>query len=377
MKSINKIVILSLGLFIIACAGKDKLSEKKEELKSKKEELKKLKAEIKTLEEEIVKLGGNTSDKNKKLPTVKTQTIASSTFEHFIEIQGVVEADNMITLSTEVPGKIDRIYVKEGQIVGKGQKIAKINSELIQKQIDEINTSYDLAKTVYQKQKNLWDQKIGTEIQFIQAKNNKEKLEKALATAKAQYNKTVVYSPIGGTIDQLIAKTGEMIASGMPIAQVVNISKIEVKAELSEKYIPKVKRGMEVFVDFPALDIELKAKVNAISEVINPGNRTVNVIINVPNKKKLIRPNALANVKLKDFEKENSIVVPTNAITFGEKEKFVFVVENGVAKKRIIDVAETYESKSLISSGLSEGDEIVTSGQSRISDGMKINQLNK
>lgn len=298
---------------------------------------------------------------------VTAQKVERKTFERFVDIQSNVESDDIVIASSETGGRLISVSVEEGAIVRKGQLIAKVDMESVNKQIDELNKSLELAADVYERQKRLWDQNIGSEMQYLQAKNSKERIEKTLETTKFQLTKANVYAPISGTVDMVFLKAGEMAAPGAPIAQIISIGSVKVVADVPEKYLKAIKRGELVTIKFPALDMETKAKVSLIGSTINPANRTFKVEVKVPNPKGLLKPNLLAGMLINDFIQKDVVVVPLELVQQEVSGRsYVYIKgeneEGAHAKKVIVETGESYEGEIIILSGLEGGEEIIVSG---------------
>ena len=334
---------------------------------------------------EVRELNNLLADAQKKLgeldpsSLIKPKTIVTAmdlekeTFEHYVEIQGSVQAEDVVQASSEMGGVILSMNHKEGAYIRKGQLVATLNTETIDKQIQEIETSLDLANTVYEKQKRLWDQEIGSEIQYLQAKNNKERLEKSLETIRSQLKKANVYAPISGAVDMVHLKAGELAGPGTPIIQILNTSRVKVVTAVPESYLGSVKRNDLVTIRFPALNKEINARVSLLGRSIDPANRTFDVEVALPNKGGNLKPNLLAEMLLKDQVIEDAVILPMHLIQqeVGGK-KYVMVTgqcENEqCAKKKYITTGPTYESSIVVESGLEGTEEIIVEGARSISE---------
>ncbi|NNF33168.1 MAG: efflux RND transporter periplasmic adaptor subunit, partial [Saprospiraceae bacterium] len=349
-------------------------------LKEKKQALVALKDEIKVLEEEIFVMD---PPKDKPAVLVNALEILPKTFRRFVSLQGRVTTDDLVNVSSETGGRIMKTYVKEGSSVKRGQLLAKIDLETLQKQIDELETSLSLATTVYERQKRLWDQEIGSEIQFLQAKNNKESLEKSLETVKSQLSKQNIYAPISGIIDREFMKQGEMSAPGTPIYQILNTSKVKVEADVPESYLGTLNKGDVVTVTFPALMDTSTHRINAVGRTIDPANRTYEIEINISNPQNKFKPNLLAEVIFQDFEMNDAFVVPVDFVLEEVSgKKYVFIIEQvdgkSIAKKTYVTLGESYDGDIVITEGLKEGDMIITEGSRNMTpnDPVKLSNSN-
>lgn len=337
---------------------------KKTLLTAKKDSLRTIEKDIAKLESEIAKLEPN---KEKPRELVTLQKVEKIDFQHFIEIQGSVQSDEYVNASSEVGGRIIDLRVREGQTINKGALVAKLDLEAVQKQIAELEKSMELAVDVYERQKRLWDQNIGSEIQYLQAKNNKERLEKSLETINYQLTKAEVYAPSSGVVEMVNIKAGEMVSPGMPIITILNTYKVKVVANVPETYIKAIGRGEEVTIKFPALDTEKRARVTRIGNTINPANRTFEVEVEMANPKGLYKPNLLAIMMVNDNTYKD---VPTVPIEMVQQEvsgrSFVYIKSEGAdgsfAKKVYVKTGDNYDGKIVITEGLIGGEEILVDG---------------
>lgn len=369
MKYLLNILILA-SLFLASCQQAEKiptdLKGKKTYLKTKQTELRELQKEIAKLEEEI-EAEDPEAKKEKPRTLVTTQTVSKTDFNRFIELQAAIEAEDMVAASSETGGRITSLKVKEGQFVKRGQLIATTDLEQVNKSIAEIEKTLELAVDVFNRQKRLWDQNIGSEIQFLQAKNNKERLEKSLETAQYQLTKGNVYAPKSGVIEMVIAKAGEMAGPGSPIVQILNTSKVKVAANVPEKFLRNVKQGEMMSIEVPALDMKTKGRVTMLGRTINPANRTFKVEVNLSNPKGLLKPNLLANMLLNDFSAKNVITVPLELVQQEVSGKdYVFIKKDGeegpMASKVYVTTGESYDGNIIIEEGLQGGEELIATG---------------
>lgn len=374
MKKYN-IILVAFVLLIAACAPpKTDLEKKRKELAEVNAEIDALKTKAKGLETEIAKLDTAAAGilKNK---VVKVEEVQPSEFDNFIEVQGMVESDENVMVNTTQPGIITAINVKEGDRVSKGQILATTDANVLNKSIDQLQTNLDLATIAYDKQKRLWDQKIGSEIQFLSAKTQKESLEKQLKTLQSQIDLTVIKSPINGVVDEVNVKIGEMATPGMTGIRVVNLSNIKVSARVSDNYISKVKKGQQVVVRFPDINYEITAPVSFVSSVIG-ANRSFNVEVKVNNKDGMIKPNLIASLLISDQKLSNVLVVPANAVERTATGDYIMVVagqkDKYTASRRKVTTGVEYNGRVIITEGLKAGDKIVTFGFQDIVDGQPI-----
>jgi membrane fusion protein, multidrug efflux system len=345
--------------------------------KDKAEELAKLKAEQKEINDKIAKLQaelskGKEKDKSKSA-VVSTTEVSTSPFIHYIEVQGRIDSDKNVMLTAKSQGTITRVFVKEGQQVKKGQVLAQIESSVLEQGIAELRSNLEFASNVYEKQKKLWEQKIGTEIQYLQAKSNKESLERRMASMREQLELTRIIAPFAGTVDEVAIKEGEVAAPGFPAIRVVNPSEFKVIAEIAEAYITKVKEGNPVQVLLPDLNDTITAKVSTVSKVISQNNRSFVVEANLPaSVEKSVKANMIAYINIEDYKNSAAVVVPINVIQHSEEGDYVFVAENDKAVKRPVKVGASYQSQAEILSGLKAGEKVIVTGYQDLVDQQAI-----
>ena len=374
MKNISFIFILSLGMLMVACGEKEEKPEDlvavEAQLKDKKDQVRKLQDEIKELEQLKAKLDPSTN----AFKPVRVDTVDLGNFASYYEVQATAETNQNITLSSEVNGVAQNIPVNEGQKVTKGQLLVNIDADVLLKNIEEVKTSLDLAKTAFERQKNLWEQNIGSEFQYLEAKNRKESLEKKLASLYAQYQKSNVRAPISGTVDRIMIKEGEMIMPGMPMFRIVNLDDMRIRAEISEARLGTVSKGDTVVVDFPSIPgYSQNAIVASVGQVINPTNRTFPIEVKLQNSNGLIKPNLLAVVKVKDYEEAGAIVINENIVQQDRQgNEFIFKVQKKeddlIAQKTVIKTSKTFKGQTKVNEGLNKGDVIITDGSKEVSD---------
>lgn len=355
-----------LAIAIMACnsGGGDKQAEL-DKLKKQEAEIK---AKIGVLEADL-----NANDSSVKSIAVSVAALKAVPFKNYIDVQGRVDADENISLSTELPGTITKINVKAGDEVSAGQVLAETDSRAISQQVSDLQTNAALVNQVYEKQKNLWDQKIGTEIQFLQAKTNKESMEKKMSALQEQLRMSKIISPISGTVDAVDVKLGQAVAPGAPAIRVINFSNLKVKADVAESYASKIKKGSEVVVHFPDTQDSLVTKVNFVSRAINNASRTFTVEVLLDDKKEY-HPNMVAHLNINDYQSaQAAITVPVRTIQKDESNMpFVFVAENGIAKKRVVTLGKEYKGQAEVIGGLKEGDLLVTLGYDLLNEGDHI-----
>lgn len=366
MKNLLYIIPITIAFAITSCSTPDKKAEL-EELKKQQSEIKE---KIATLEAELSKSGDLKKVAGRD---VAITTIEPSIFSHLIEVQAKVEGDENVTVSPEMPGTISRIFVKVGDKVSPGTALAELENSVYMKTLAELESARDFTNTLYLKQKALWDQKIGTEIQYLQAKNSLESIDRKMATVRQQLEMLRIKSPIQGTVDAMDLKVGQAFAPGLPGLRVVNFSKLKIQAEVAEAYIAKVNKGDLVEVYFPDLKSSIKATISYAGKVIDPINRTFRVEVNINGNKTPLHPNQVAIVRIADYTSKNAITLPLAIVQNTPEGSYLFLAENGIAKKQIVKPGLNYAGKLEVLEGLKAGDKVITSGYQDLVDGQKIN----
>jgi RND family efflux transporter MFP subunit len=376
MKTIKTIILSVAALGIIAsCGGSaNSVEAKLAKLEKLKSEQAAINSEIKTLEDEI-KSSGAKIETSEKMVNVAVTSIETSNFKHYIDVQGRVDGDENTTISAKVPGLVLNVIAKPGTSVKAGQVLAELDGSAVRKQIQSMETNLTLLTDLYNKQKALWDKQIGSEIQYKQAKANKESLEQQVSAMREQLGMYKITSPVNGTIDVVNLKIGQTAAPGMPYFSIVNFNKLKVKADVAETYASKIREGNEALIQFPDINKSIQAKVTYSGKGISTLNRTFGVEIALPSDNSYL-PNMIAVVKIVDYSADNVIVIPINCIQSNEDGSSVFVAmtENGktIAKKRLVVIGNTYNDKAEINSGIAKGDKLITEGYSDLNDGELI-----
>lgn len=365
MKTSASLYAPLLLLFLLSCSDKPK--DKKAELDQLKKERSALNTKIDQLEAAL--------GQNKAAPDVRDVAaieITETSFRNFVEVQGRVDAEDNVDIAPESAGSVTAVYVKIGQQVGRGQVLAQLDDKVLRQNIAQLQTQLDLATTVFNRQKNLWDQKIGTEVQYLTEKSKKEGLQRQLEGLRSQAAMNKIKSPVSGTVDAMDLKVGQSVAPGTPTGiRVVNASRLKVKALVSENYSGKVNQGDEVQVSLPDVPATFNGRISFAAKVIDPVSRGFNVEVKLPSSKSY-RPNMLAVLKIIDYKNDKALVIPVNAIQKSESGEYVFVALNGKAKKTNIKTGKVSNGKSEVLSGLKAGDKVVTLGFQDLNDGDAI-----
>ncbi|MCF6131215.1 efflux RND transporter periplasmic adaptor subunit [Flavobacterium wongokense] len=377
----KKLIILSaLSLVLFACSKGGNTQSiddliKTKNVKALNEKKTELQAEIAKIEAGLASLDVKTEE-----ALVSVLTVKDTVFNHYLDIQGNVDTKENILIQPEFNGTLTSLTVKAGDRVSKGQILGRVDDAGMSQQLASAQNQYNLAKTTFERQKNLWDKKIGSEIQYLQAQTQMVSAQKQVAQINAQLSKTVIRAPFTGTIDEVFAEKGQVVGpSATGLMRIVNLGNMYVSTSIPETYIGKLKVGDQVDVFLTSLGKTYKGKVRQVGNFINPNNRTFGIEVSVPNPENLLRPNQVAKLKIIDYVSKDAIVVPTNVIQEdGKGDKYVYVVEGsngktGTAKKVIVTVGKSSDNVTEIVSGLSANDIIVTEGVNTISNGMKLN----
>lgn len=366
-------LFVTVAVIVAACSATTPEDNKQARLEKLKKEHADLNKEIKELEEQIAKENPG-AVKAVKAKEVTVAELKTQSFDHYVSTQGLIESENNILVSAKVMGVVERVFVHEGQQVSKGQIIAQIDNSLILTSIESMKSQLELANTVFERQRNLWDQKIGTEVQYLQAKTNKENLEKQLASLYEQNEMTKIKAPISGSVDEVSVKVGQNISPGSTAAIVVNNDVLKLTAKISEAYVTDIRKGNKVVINVPELKKEITGTVSFVGRNIDPLSRTFNIEVALKSHADL-RPNMTATVRVIFNTSENAIVVPVNVIQTLNDQKVVYVAEkNGnqvIAKKKTVTVDGVYSNLAQVQ-GLNAGDKIITFGYQGLNDGEVI-----
>ena len=359
---------------IIATNDLELIRKKKSELDVSAQEIS---AQLKQLEKSI-----KTLDPQEKVPLITTFAAKEAVFNHFVELQGNVSTKQNVVIFAEYGGVLQQVYVKEGQQVGKGQVLAKIDDGGLSQQLAQIKIQTTLAKTTFERQERLWNQKIGSEIQYLQAKSTYEAQEEAVNQLQQQIGKTVIRAPFSGTIDDVITEQGSVVAPGQSqLFRIVNLSDMYIETDVPERYISDIIKGKEVQVDFPVLNKEVVAKVRQAGNFINPANRTFKVEVAVPNKDNAIKPNLTAKLKINDYSNEKAILIPQSIISENaDGQQYVYTITDKVenkakVKREIIETGRTQGDYIEVLSGIVNNEEIINEGARSVKDGQEVKIL--
>ena len=381
MRSILKLIVLSL--IIVSCGGNKNESVDsliaEGNIEALKEKRSALNEEQRTAAMQVKKIDSVLELKsgNKNLPLVSTIVVKDTLFNHYLELQGSVETKQNIVISPEYNGLLERIYVKEGQRVNKGQLLAKIDDGGISQQLAQMETQLALAKTTFERRQRLWEQNIGSEIEYLQAKAQYEGQQNSVAQMRSQVGKTTIRAPFSGTIEDVIAEQGTVVASGQTqIMRLVSLEDMYIEAEIPEDYLTSVSENTPVTINFPILNKTVDSKVRQASNYISPANRTFRIEVAVPNKDKSIKPNLTARFMINDYTSEKALLIPLSVISENaDGEQYVYIAEGEdtpVAKRQIIETGRSQGQNIEVLSGLSNGDFVIKEGARTVKEGQEL-----
>ncbi len=363
--------ILVISIVAFSCGKPDKKAELAE-LKKQHDELTQ---KISTLEAELAKESGGIIDQS-QLQGVSIQEVKTADFSHYIEVQGKLDGDENIGISPRMNGVVKQVIVNEGDAVKKDQILAILDDEILQQSMKELKTGLEFATNIYNKQKALWDQKIGSEIQYLTAKNNKESLEQKLETLKNQLDLTRIKSPINGTIEEITLKVGQMAVAGVPACRVVNFSSVKITADVAESYSSKIRKGDKVLVHFPDVNQDVEATISFTSKYINPINRTFQVEVRFSSVGTEFKANMIAVIKIQDYKAKDAITLPINVIQTDNTGSYVYVTKTEgnkmIAEKRLLKQGQSYNGLVEITEGLKVGDKLIVTGFQNLEEGQEI-----
>jgi RND family efflux transporter MFP subunit len=372
-------------IFIISCGQKDSKSTEEVLASDDYALIQKKKGEIKTqindLKVELNKLDYvlEKMDTDKNLFLVSAIKLKQRKFNHFLNFQGSLDTDQNVVIYPELPGLLKNIYIKQGDKVKKGQLIAKISDNGLTDQLEQLELQRDLAKTTFERLQILWNQKIGSEIQYLQAKTNFKSLEKKISQMKDQEDKTRILAPFEGIIDDVIADVGSNLAPGLtPILRIINIEKMKVSAEIPEIHIPYIKKNKNVKIYVPILDKQILGNISSVGNFINPNNRSFSIEIKLFNESNELKPNMTVSLEINDYQNENAILIPSKDILEDEEGNFyVYKLvsdsnDSYKSNKIMILKGKSYNNMTEIKTGLKEDDLIINDGLRQVEDGQIV-----
>ena len=388
----NIYVFLLVTLILTSCGDKKEVTVDEvlatndiEQIKSKKAEIdakqQELSVDLKKLNDKLDDL-----DENKSMPLITTIQVKEQVFTHFIELQGNVQTKQNVLIYPEMAGILEGVYVKEGQKVSKGQVLARIDDGGMSSQVAQVEATVALAKTTFERQKRLWDQKIGSEIQYLQAQTDYQAKKSSLTQLKQQLGKSTIRAPFSGIIDDVFKERGTVVAPGQgsEIFRIVNLSDMYIETEVPETYIGSITENKVVEVNFPVIGETLNSKIRQVGNFINPNNRSFKIEIGVPNLGGKIKPNLTAKLRLNDYTSSNAILIPQSIISENANgEQYIYVVKDkkenneGIAERLIIETGKTQGDLIEITKNLTSDAEIIIEGARSVNNGQVVKVINK
>lgn len=372
MNNVKTFSLLMALFFLVACGStsSDEQQLKEQQLADYQKQLTELQEKIFQLEEEL------NIHETTAATLVRVEKVAPQRFVHEIEVTGDVEAEEDVNVSPETSGNIIAVNVAEGAYVKKGDVLGQLNTEAIERSIEDLKVQLELARTVFERQQKLWDMNIGSEIEFLQAKSNHESMERKLEGLYAQLDMAIIKSPINGVVDRIYQKRGAIAGPQLPFAKVVNIDRVRIYADVSERFLNAVDAGDHVKIEFPAIAREVEATIYRKSNVINPDNRTFRLRVNLNNHDGQIKPNLISVLHIFDFENDAAVVVPSLVVKNDVKGNYVYIAtqneEQWNAEKRYVDIGHTNNNSTMLTSGLTEGEHLITEGYDQVTDGALV-----
>lgn len=387
MKKIATIFLLSLAM--ISCGnGEDKSVEEiiedgnLSEIRQKKSELSAEQSEL-SRKLDLLESAINDLDEDRGRPLVNIQKLQDTTFRHYAQVQGDVYTDENIVIYPETSGILNDVRVREGQQVSKGQVLAVVDDGGLASELARVETQLALAETTFERQERLWEQNIGSEIQYLEAKSNFEALQNSAKQIRSQLAKNTIRAPFSGVIDEIITEEGEVVSPGQSqLFRLVSLKNMFIEASVPENYLNKVKEGSEVIVEIGSIGKQFTGEIQRVGNTINPNNRTFRIEVAIPNGDGLVRPNQIATVMINDYTNEDAIIVPEHTVQQNSQgETLVYVWEpqeenKGVAKKVVVETGYVYQGNIEITEGLEPGDTIITDGSRNLRDGQEVQTSN-
>lgn len=357
----KELIFICSAIFLVSCGSKT--TDKKTQLENLKKERVTLNSRITALESEVGITSAAPEARN-----VSILEVNESYFSNYLEVQGKIDAEDNVQVSSEAQGVVTAVYAGIGQNVGRGQVLAQIDDKVLRQSISELQTQLELANSLFQRQKNLWDQKIGTEVQYLNAKTQKEAAERRISTIRSQVSMYKIKAPISGTIDEMDLKVGQAVSPGISSIRIINANKLKAKAQVAESFAGRVNQGDDVQVILPDLPDTIRTKISFASKTIDPVSRSFNVEIKLPSNRRY-RPNMLSILRIIDYKNDKALIIPVNAIQKAENGDYLFISENGKAKRVNIQTGKVSDGKAEILSGIKAGDKVIIAGTDGLSPG--------
>jgi membrane fusion protein, multidrug efflux system len=379
VNSIFAMIFPAVLLFLASCnntAPESDADAIRNEIAEQQKQIMEATTRVTELERQLEAMGEKSA--NRPQTAVEVIELQPQSFNHFFRVNAAVEAVQEAIISPEISGHLTLITVTKGQRVSAGQVVARLNTSVIENSIEEIKTSLQLAKTVYERQKGLWDQEIGSEMQYLEAKNNYDAMQTRQKTLESQLDMAIMRAPFNGIVDEIFLKEGELAIPGTPVMQIINLGKVYINAEIAESFLPMINTKADVILRFPTFpDFEAKVPVHRLGNVINPENRTFQLQLRIDNPGEKFKPNMVASVNIQTFTSDSTLVIPSILIKQDVQGHFVYTAqqaENGdlIARKNYIERGLESEGLTMIKSGLKPGARIIQRGHNQVGDGTLI-----
>ncbi len=380
MKSTNILIMFSLitAISVFPSCNNDPPGEQRPQ--AIRDTISEYRQQIAHLNREISRMERQLTDMGERVPAraatkIRVEKIQTRDFDHFFTINGSVEAVLDATISPEINGQMETVSVSRGDRVSAGQVVARLSTSVIESNIEEVRTSLEMAETVYERQKRLWEQGIGSEMQYLEARNRYRSLQKSLATLESQLGLANLRAPFSGIVDDIFVKEGELAMPGSPVMHVINLDNLYINTDVSERYLPMVNADDSVILRFPVYpDYEYYVPIHRLGNVINPDNRSFRLQLRISNPGQMLKPNMVATLGIRTFSVEDAIVIPSVLIRQDVQGYYVFVAYenadgNYYVEQNYIERGPESEGKTIIESGLDPGDLLVTEGHNRVGQG--------
>ncbi len=371
----KKYIVIIMILGLVACQP-ESATEKQAQLREYKEKIREYNDKISALEAELDSIAPGEKSKPTGI-AVEVKEINPESFTSYFETTGKVEAINDAFISPEINGQVSEILVKRGEQVQKGALLLKLKTDVTRNNIDEVQTNLELAEKVFEKQQNLWEKEIGSEIDFLEARNRKESLEARLETLKSQLEMAYIHAPFAGTIEEINVKAGELASPGMRLVRLVNINELRINCDVSESYLSSVGEGENVFLRFPSLPgVEMERPVSRVGSVIDPVTRTVKVEILTENRSNEIKPNMLCAVRIQNYSDQDARLVPSIILKEDFNGTFLFRLKDSdsglFAEKVYVETGKTVQDITKVTEGIELGDRVIVKGYNLVTDGARV-----
>jgi RND family efflux transporter MFP subunit len=386
MKTNHLIGAFIIGLSLLSCGGQSQIEKNVDKLieENNLEELKKKRSELTAKEQELAKQIDKLSaaianlDSNSVLPLVSIYKIKQEEFKHYVEVQGSIDTEQNVVIYPEYSGVLKKVLVDEGQRVLAGQLLASIEDGGLGQQVIQAEIQADLSKTTFERQKRLWDQKIGSEMQFLQAKANYEAQQKTVTQLKSQLAKTQITAPFAGIVDEIMIEEGNVVGPGqMGIMRIINMNQMYVESDVPENYISAISKGRKVLVEIPVLNKTIEGTISQASNYIKPDNRSFRIEAVLANESGLIKPNMTARLKINDYTSDSAIMIPQGIISEdAEGKQYVYKVQMSqnppVAQRVFIETGLKGGDLIEVLSGLKAEDAVIKEGARTVKDQQEV-----